>query len=75
VRGLEAGLHAFVECNAQVPIESLVQCCLRQGIALIDLSRYYAAAPTQRGVVLGYGGLERQEIAWIGAQIVAQVRK
>jgi hypothetical protein len=38
-----------------------------------SLSRYYAAEPTQRGVVLGYGGLERQEIEWIGKQIVAQV--
>jgi len=74
VRGLEAGLHAFVECAAQVPIELLVHHCLRQGILLMDLSRYYAAEPTQRGVVLGYGGLERQEIAWIGRQIVAQVQ-
>jgi GntR family transcriptional regulator / MocR family aminotransferase len=73
VCGLEAGLHAFVECDAQVPIEPLVQRCLRQGILLMDLSRYYAAEPTQRGVVLGYGGLERPEIAWIGKQIVAQM--
>ena len=72
VRGLEAGLHAFVECDAQVPIEPLVQRCLRQGILLMDLSRYYVAEPTQRGVVLGYGGLEQQEIAWVGTQIVAQ---
>lgn len=73
VRGLEAGLHAFVECAAQVPIEPLVHHYLRQGILLMDLCRYYATEPTQRGVVLGYGGLERQEIAWVGKQIVAQV--
>ncbi len=69
VRGLEAGLHAFVACDAQVRIESLVQNCLRQGILLMDLSRYYAAEPCQRGVVLGYGGLEQHEIEWIGRQI------
>jgi hypothetical protein len=40
----------------------------------MDLSRYYAAEPTRRGVVLGYGGLEQQEIARIGTQIVAQVQ-
>jgi GntR family transcriptional regulator/MocR family aminotransferase len=74
VRGLEAGLHAFVEFDAQVPIEPLVQHCLHQGILLMDLSHYYAAEPTQRGVVLGYGGLEQQEIAWIGMQVVAQVQ-
>ena len=73
VRGLEAGLHAFVECAAQVPIEPLVHHCLSQGILLMDLRRYYAAEPTQRGVVLGYGGLERPEIEWVGRQIVAQV--
>lgn len=69
VRGLEAGLHAFVACDAQVQIESLVQDCLRQGILLMDLRHYYAAEPCQRGVVLGYGGLERHEIEWIGRQI------
>src|SRR5215469_1926373 len=74
VRGLEAGLHAFVEYDARVPIEPLVQQCLRQGILLMDLSRYYAAEPTQRGVVLGYGGLERQEIEWLGTQIVTHVK-
>ncbi|HKV01825.1 MAG TPA: hypothetical protein VJQ26_06860 [Ktedonobacteraceae bacterium] len=45
VRGLEAGLHAFVAWDAQVQIESLVQNCLRQGILLfwggsIDLKRF-----------------------------------
>jgi len=69
VRGLEAGLHAFVACDAQVQIKRLVQNCLRQGILLTDLSRNYATECCQRGVVLGYGGLERHEIEWIGRQI------
>jgi GntR family transcriptional regulator/MocR family aminotransferase len=74
VRGLEAGLHAFVEFDAQVQIEKLVQNCLHQGIHLTDLTRYYAAAPGQRGVVLGYGRLELHEIAWAGRQIVSHVQ-
>jgi GntR family transcriptional regulator / MocR family aminotransferase len=74
VRGLEAGLHAFVEFGAQVQIEKLVQNCLHQGILLTDLTHYYAAAPGQRGVVLGYGRLELHEIAWAGRQIVSQVQ-
>jgi hypothetical protein len=69
VCGLEAGLHAFVACDTQVQIESLVQNCWRQGILLTDLSRYHAAEPRQRGVVLGYGGLERHKIEWVGRQI------
>lgn len=74
VRGLEAGLHTFVEFDAQVQIEKLVQKCLHQGILLTDLTRYYAAAPGQRGVVLGYGGLELHEIEWAGRQIVSHVQ-
>jgi GntR family transcriptional regulator/MocR family aminotransferase len=74
VRGLEAGLHAFVECDAGVQIEPLVDHCLRQGILLVDLCRYYAAEPAQRGAVLGYGELELPEIAWVGRQIAAQVQ-
>jgi GntR family transcriptional regulator/MocR family aminotransferase len=73
VRGLEAGLHAFVEFDAQVQIEKLVQKCLHQGIFLTNLSRYYSAVPVQRGVVLGYGGLELHEIEWAGRQIVSHV--
>jgi DNA-binding transcriptional MocR family regulator len=74
VRGLEAGLHAFVEFEAQVQIEKLVQKCLHQGILLTDLTRYYSAEPGQRGVVLGYGGLELHEIEWAGRQIVSHVQ-
>lgn len=69
VRGLEAGLHAFIACDTQVQIERLVQNCLRQRILLTDLRRYYAVEPHQRGVVLGYGRLERDEIEWVGRQI------
>ncbi len=68
------GLHAFVECDAQVQIEQLVQNCLHQGIFLTNLTHYYAAAPGRRGVVLGYGRLELHEIAWAGKQIVSQVQ-
>jgi len=74
VRGLEAGLHAFVEFEAQVQIEKLVQKCLHQGILLMDLTRYYSAEPDQRGVILGYGGLELHEIEWAGRQIVSHVQ-
>ncbi len=74
VRGLEAGLHAFVEFDAQVQIEKLVQNCLHQGIFLTNLTHYYSAAPGQRGVVLGYGRLELHEIAWAGKQIVSHVQ-
>ena len=74
VRGLEAGLHTFVEFDAQVQIEKLVQKCLHQGILLTDLTRYYSAAPGQRGIVLGYGGLELHEIEWAGRQIVSHVQ-
>jgi GntR family transcriptional regulator/MocR family aminotransferase len=74
VRGLEAGLHAFVECTSQVSIEQLVQQCRRQGISLGDLTHYYAAAPRQQGIVLGYGQLDLREIAWAGSQIVAQIQ-
>lgn len=71
VRGLEAGLHAFVEFDAQVHIEKLIQRCLQQGILLTDIARYYAAEPGKRGLVLGYGGLDLHEIEWAGRQLVS----
>lgn len=71
VRGVEAGLHIFVEVEAGVPLERTRQECLRQGIVLRDAARFYAAEPVRQGLVLGYGGLELTELEQAGKQIVS----
>jgi len=74
-RGLEAGLHTFVEFDAQVSIDTLVQECRAGGILITDVARYYLADPDRRGLVLGYGGLELSDIEWAGMQLVSSVLK
>lgn len=74
IRGLEAGLHVFVEWNTQGQIEKVVQQCLQQGVLLTDIARYYTAEPDRQGFVLGYGGLDLHEIEWAGRQLVSIVQ-
>ena len=74
VRGLEAGLHVFVEWHVQGQIERLVQECFQQGILLTDVARYYTTEPDRQGFVLGYGGLDLHEIKSAGRQLVSIVQ-
>ncbi|BCL79072.1 GntR family transcriptional regulator [Ktedonobacteria bacterium brp13] len=73
-RGLEAGLHTFIEFDASVQIDALIQTCLASGILITDVAQYYLADPNRRGLVLGYGGLELPDIEWAGLQLMSSVQ-
>ncbi|HET8842402.1 MAG TPA: PLP-dependent aminotransferase family protein [Ktedonobacteraceae bacterium] len=73
-RGLEAGLHIFMEWDIPFPTEQLVQQCFQHGLLLADVARYYASLPDTSGVVLGYGGLDLHEIEWAGRQLISMVQ-
>ncbi len=72
VRGLEAGLHTYLELRADLDPESIVRQAQDQGVVVTTLDAYYQAAPDRQGLLLGYGGLEERDVAR-GAGILADV--
>ncbi len=61
VRGLEAGINIFLECQPHVPLENIVARCAKQGLVVSTVGQY-ALQAKHHGLVLGYGALEPEEI-------------
>jgi GntR family transcriptional regulator/MocR family aminotransferase len=72
LRGLEAGLHAYLELRPDLDAKHISQMAYQRGVVCITLDRFYHATPDRSGLLLGYGGLELAEIAQ-GARILADV--
>jgi GntR family transcriptional regulator/MocR family aminotransferase len=72
LRGLEAGLHAFLELREDLDAEQAVARCRERGVIVSTLADYYAGPPDRWGLLLGYGGLDPQDVR-NGAQVVADV--
>jgi GntR family transcriptional regulator/MocR family aminotransferase len=72
LRGLEAGLHAFLELTAGLHPARVAEAAAARGVLVRTLEPYFIGAPTWSGVLLGYGGLSPEDVQR-GARILAEV--
>lgn len=72
LKGLEAGLHAYLELNAPLSTSQVINQARREGVVVSDLGTCYLAAPDRRGFLLGYGGLSLADIEQ-GALLLASL--
>ncbi len=72
LRGLEAGLHAYLELRPDLDARQIARLAYERGVAVMTLDPFYLGTPDRSGLLLGYGGLELPAIAR-GARILAEV--
>lgn len=62
LRGLEAGLHVFLELDPAIDAEVVRRRALDRGVIVATLDGYACDGPPPNGLLLGYGALEIPEI-------------
>ena len=63
IQGLDAGLHACLELRKDDVHEAeIVARSYQQGVVVHALSHYYLGSPDKKGLLLGYGGLDKTQI-------------
>lgn len=62
LRGLEAGLHVFLELAPTLDAEVVRRRALERDVVVSTLDGYAYGQPPPNGLLLGYGGLEIPEI-------------
>ena len=62
LKGLEAGLHAFMEVDSEIDIPQLTELCAAQGLIVRDIQDYALQKVPHHGLILGYGTLSDEEI-------------
>jgi GntR family transcriptional regulator/MocR family aminotransferase len=72
VRGLDAGLHAYLEVRPDLDPAHIAHEAYGRGVVVTTLDAYYVAAPDRRGLLLGYGGLDEADVTR-GARLLADV--
>jgi GntR family transcriptional regulator / MocR family aminotransferase len=72
LRGLEAGLHAYLELRADLSERLVAQRARERGVLVTPLGPYYIGSPDRSGMLLGYGSLEIPDIIR-GATILREV--
>lgn len=72
IQGLDAGLHACLELRGDVHEEEIVAQSYQRGVLVHALSHYYLGTPGKKGLLLGYGGLDKTQIIE-GARKLAEV--
>lgn len=77
LRGLEAGLHAYLALHPDLDATLVAHLARERGVLVTPLdARYYIRTPDRAGVLLGYGSLEIPEIirgATVLKEIIAQL--
>jgi GntR family transcriptional regulator/MocR family aminotransferase len=74
LKGLEAGLHAYLELNVPLSVSQIIKQARRQGIVITDLETCYLQAPDRQGFLLGYGGLSLADIEQGALQLALILR-
>jgi GntR family transcriptional regulator/MocR family aminotransferase len=74
LRGLEAGLHAYLELPVDLPSKSIADEARKRGVLVTTLDEYYLGLSNRNGLILGYGGLELHEIVH-GVHVLIEVIK
>ena len=72
LRGLEAGLHAFLELDASIDPRMVELRARQEGVVVSTLDSYFLGPATQHGLLLGYGGLDLPDIVR-GAEVLVRV--
>jgi len=72
LRGMEAGLHAYLELREGIDPARVVRRAYERGVIVTSLDEHYLGPPDRHGLLLGYGGLTRDEIA-TGAGVLMEV--
>lgn len=72
LRGLEAGLHVYLELRRDLDAERVVARARERGVVISSIAGYFHATLDRNGVLLGYGGLTPEEIT-AGARILVDV--
>lgn len=62
LRGLEAGLHAYLELGASVSATHIALLCQKRNVIVTPLDAYYLGPPDRSGLLLGYASLEIPDI-------------
>jgi len=62
LRGLEAGLHAYLELGASVSATRVSQLARQRNVIVTPLDAYYLGPPAHSGLLLGYASLEIPDI-------------
>ena len=72
LRGLEAGLHAYLELRSDLNATDIAQLAQQREVLVTSLDTYYLGPPDRSGLLLGYGGLDIPEIIR-GATVLREV--
>lgn len=72
IGGLEAGFHVHLELDARFQAEEVARLAAAQGVHVSVLTPFYQGVPTSNGLLLGYGGLDLDQIA-SGARVLVSV--
>ena len=72
IRGLEAGLHVYLELGSNVNATRVAQLAHKRNVMVTPLDAYYFGTPDRSGLLLGYGSLEIPDIIR-GATALAEV--
>ncbi|GEM45362.1 MocR-like pyridoxine biosynthesis transcription factor PdxR [Deinococcus cellulosilyticus] len=75
LRGLEAGLHAFLELPQHIHVPSLIENCLKRGIVVRDVANYASGEVLQHGLILGYGHLDLPSLREGVAVLAGEIRR
>jgi GntR family transcriptional regulator/MocR family aminotransferase len=62
LRGLEAGLHAYLELGASASATLVAQLAQQRNVIVTPLNAYYLGPPDRSGLLLGYACLEIPDI-------------
>jgi GntR family transcriptional regulator / MocR family aminotransferase len=74
LRGLEAGLHVFLELDQSIDPRQVELRAREQGVIVSTLDGYFIGPATKQGLLLGYGGLELPDIVR-GADVLVDVMR
>ncbi|GHO63805.1 GntR family transcriptional regulator [Ktedonobacter sp. SOSP1-52] len=72
LRGLDAGLHVYLELRADLDSSRVAQKAKARGILISTIDTCYAGTSDRNGLLLGYGGLPLEDVVR-GTQILREV--
>ncbi|MDR5683964.1 MAG: PLP-dependent aminotransferase family protein [Armatimonadota bacterium] len=75
LRGLDAGLHAFLELHPALDAEAIARQAATRGVIVHTIAPCYLARPDRQGLLLGYGGISEEDIRRGAAVIASLVRE
>jgi GntR family transcriptional regulator / MocR family aminotransferase len=62
LRGLEAGLHTYLELRPDLDANLVAQLAQQRGVMVTTLNEFYIGTPDRSGLLLGYGSLDIPDI-------------